>query len=78
MTQAATEAAAANAARQQTEQVAEFQASMLSGIKADQMGRSGRDPAGSVRAGLERTWVEGEGGKMRKRTPEEIDAALAS
>jgi serine/threonine protein kinase/Tfp pilus assembly protein PilF len=62
---------------EQTRQVAEFQASMLSGIDAEEMGRTiVGELRNQVRAGLERTWVEGDDGKMRKRTDEEIAAAL--
>ncbi len=61
----------------ETKQVAEFQASMLSGIDAEQMGRTIlRELRRQVRAGLERTWVEGDDGQLRKRTTDEIDAVL--
>ncbi len=61
----------------ETKQVADFQASMLSGIDAEQMGRTIlRELRRQVRAGLERTWVEGDDGQLRKRTTDEIDALL--
>ncbi|MFQ5492190.1 MAG: serine/threonine-protein kinase, partial [Phycisphaerae bacterium] len=58
----------------ETKQVAQFQASMLGGIDAEQMGRTIlQELRKQVRAGLGRVWVEGDDGRMRKRTAEEID-----
>lgn len=62
----------------ETRQVAEFQASMLSGIDAEQMGpRIFLDIRNQLRAGLERTWVPGDNGRVRKRTADEVAAGLA-
>lgn len=63
---------------EETRQVADFQASMLSGIDAEELGRTiVQELREQVRAGLERTWVEGQDGQMLRRTAEEMDAALA-
>jgi Flp pilus assembly protein TadD len=62
----------------ETAQLAEFQASMLSGIDAEEMGRTIlQELREQVRAGLERTRVEDDNGQMRKRTADEINAAVA-
>ncbi len=62
----------------ETKQVAEFQAQMLSGIDAEEMGRTIlHELRKQVQVRLEDTWVEGDDGKMRKRTAEEIAEALA-
>ncbi len=61
----------------ETQQVSDFQSAMLSDIDVEAMGRGIKERfREQVRAALERQYV-GEFPNRRKRTPEEIDAALA-
>jgi tetratricopeptide (TPR) repeat protein len=61
----------------ETRRVAEFQAKMLKGIDAQTMGRMIlQELRNDVRAGLERTRFVGDDGRMRKRTADEVAAAL--
>ena len=70
--------AEAEAARQQTQKVSDFQSAMLSGIDVEAMGRGIKDRfREQVRAALERQYV-GEFPDSRKRTPEEIETELAA
>ena len=63
---------------EQTQQVSEFQAAMLSGIDVEAMGRGIKERfREQVRAALERQYV-GEFPNRRKRTPEEVEAELAA
>ncbi len=63
----------------ETGEVADFQASMLLGFDGEAMGREILEELRQqVRAGLERSWIVDEGtGETRRRTPEELEAALA-
>ncbi|MBP7937725.1 MAG: tetratricopeptide repeat protein [Phycisphaerae bacterium] len=62
----------------ETQQVSDFQASMLVGIDVKAMGRGIRERfREQVRAALERQYV-GEFPDRRKRTPEEVEAELAA
>jgi non-specific serine/threonine protein kinase/serine/threonine-protein kinase len=64
--------------RKETEQVAAFQAAMLSEIDVEAMGRGIKERfREQVRAALERQYV-GEFPDRRRRTPEEIEAELAA
>ncbi len=68
----------AEAAREQTQQISEFQADMLRGIDVSAMGRNIKERyREQVRAALASQYV-GEGSDRRKATPEEIAAALAA
>jgi tetratricopeptide (TPR) repeat protein len=68
----------AEAARTQTQQVSDFQAEMLSGIAPEAMGRGIRQRfREQVRAGLERQYI-GEFPDRRARTPQEVEAELAT
>ncbi|MHC4066592.1 MAG: serine/threonine protein kinase, partial [Planctomycetota bacterium] len=61
----------------ETRRVAEFQAKMLKGIDAQTMGQMIlQELRNDVRAGLERTRFVGDDGRMRKRTADEVAAAL--
>ncbi len=67
----------AEKAREQTQQVSEFHASMLRGIDILGMGQGIKDRVREqVQEGLARQYV-GDAAERRKRTPEEIEAALA-
>jgi serine/threonine protein kinase/tetratricopeptide (TPR) repeat protein len=70
--------AEAEAAREQTQQVSDFQSAMLRGINVEAMGRRIKERLREqVRAALARQYV-GEFQNRRKRTAEEIEAELAA
>jgi tetratricopeptide (TPR) repeat protein/tRNA A-37 threonylcarbamoyl transferase component Bud32 len=75
---AKTNAALAIRRADEIRQIANFQASMLGSVDVSAMGSAIlAEMRNQVRAGLESTWIEGDGGKMRKRTTDEVQAALA-
>jgi len=70
--------AVAETRAEETQQVADFQAAMLSEIDADAMGRGIKEALREhVRTGLERRYV-GQFPDRRPRTPQEVAAALAA
>ncbi len=70
--------AEAEAAREQTQKVSDFQAAMLSDLDAEAMGRIIKEGfREQVRAALERQHI-GEPPDRRRRTPEEVEAKLAA